>query len=123
MYSEYLKNVPILILYGGDDWCPRSHAEDVQNYFFINQLQNLLPESVEIDIVSDSGHLIYTDNYEELSDKIIAYLKTNKEVTKKIYEENLIGDTTVFSNDLSSSNCNNLKSQIEKQIISYYLRQ
>jgi hypothetical protein len=77
-------------------------------------LQNLLPESVEIDIVSDSGHLIYTDNYEELSDKIIAYLKTNKEVTKKIYEENLIGDTTVFSNDLSSSNCNNLKSQIEK---------
>jgi hypothetical protein len=28
-YYEFLKNKPVLILYGGDDWCPKSHAEDV----------------------------------------------------------------------------------------------
>ena len=77
-------------------------------------MQNLLPDSVEIDIVSDSGHLIYTDNYEELSDKVMAYLKMNKEATQKICEENLNGDTNIISNDLGSSNCNNLHSQIEK---------
>jgi hypothetical protein len=31
-YAELLKNKSILILYGGDDWCPKSHAEDVK-YF------------------------------------------------------------------------------------------
>ena len=77
-------------------------------------MQNLLPDSVEIDIVSDSGHLIYTDNYEELSDKVMAYLKMNKEATQKICGENLNGDTNIISNDLGSSNCNNLHSQIEK---------
>lgn len=28
-YSEFLKGIKILVLYGGDDWCPKSHAEDV----------------------------------------------------------------------------------------------
>jgi hypothetical protein len=29
-YYECLLNVNIYILYGGDDWCPMSHAEDVK---------------------------------------------------------------------------------------------
>ena len=29
-YSEHLTNIPMLVLYGGDDWCPKSHAEDVK---------------------------------------------------------------------------------------------
>jgi len=61
---ELLKDTKILFLYGDRDWCPIKHAQD---------LQRLLPDNVEIETVSSSGHVIYGDNHNEMIDKILFY--------------------------------------------------
>jgi len=69
-YYENLKDTKILILYGDVDWSPIKHAEE---------LQKLLPDTVEIDMVTKSGHVLYTDNYEECTQKIIAFFESEKQ--------------------------------------------
>jgi len=75
-----------LFLYGDVDWCPISHALD---------LKELSPENVEIETVSDSGHMIQTDNFNELSEKIFVYLKREGILN----EEEVSSDTLSFGEE------------------------
>jgi pimeloyl-ACP methyl ester carboxylesterase len=79
IYHDELKDVDILILYGDRDWCPAKHGEEFKNMFSQN--------NVTIDYVKDSGHLIQTDNYDELSEKIIKYLTCLKSEYDIFYEK------------------------------------
>jgi len=64
-YYDIIQDLRILVLYGDVDWCPVKQSMD---------LKDLSPDNIEIGIVSDSGHLLYTDNHKELCDKILSYL-------------------------------------------------
>jgi len=58
-----LQDKRIYFFYGDNDWSPVSHAE---------MLKELIPKT-KIDIVPDSGHLLYSDNVDFLCDKIIEF--------------------------------------------------
>jgi len=96
-YYEFLKDIKILFLYGDVDWCPTRHALD---------LKELCPNNIDIDIVSESGHLLYNDNYEEMTDKILAYLQKegNNNNNNKIQEEEVSSDTNCSSVELEEEN-------------------
>ncbi len=80
-------------------------------------MQRLLPETVEIDIVSDSGHLIYTDNYKELAEKMLNYINKNSNESKVPIEINQSQTNNIeISSDISTTN-NDLKNKIELENI------
>jgi len=58
-----LQDKPIIFFYGDSDWSPISHAQ---------MLKDFIP-SVRIEVVPDSGHLLYADNVDFICDKIIEF--------------------------------------------------
>jgi len=92
-YAEFLKDVKILFLYGDIDWCPSRHAQD---------LRDLIPDNVEIDTVSDSGHLLYNDNYDELVEKMLAYLSREGVIEADEYNSEKVspGDIDCIKGDM-----------------------
>lgn len=68
-YYETLENIKIDFIYGDADWNPIEHAEE---------LKRLLPDKVDIHICSNSGHLLITDNPDELCKMIIKIYTDNK---------------------------------------------
>lgn len=73
-YHECFANIPILILYGDKDWAPVDQGQE---------LVDLIGEHAKIDYVTNSGHMLCSDNHEELTAKIIEFSLLKKE------EENL----------------------------------
>jgi len=58
-----LQDKPMIFFYGDNDWSPVSHAQ---------LLKELIPK-VKIDIVPESGHLLYADNIDYICEKIIEF--------------------------------------------------
>ena len=57
-----LKGRKILIAYGAEDWCPSINGEEFQKL--------LGRENVELITISKSNHMMQTDNYVELLEKL-----------------------------------------------------
>jgi len=68
-YKKF-QDKPIIFFYGDSDWSPISHA----------QLLKELNPKVQIEIVPDSGHLLYADNIDFLCDKIVEFEYESQEL-------------------------------------------
>lgn len=73
-YSECLQNIPVLILYGDRDWSPVDQGKE---------LVSLLGKNSKVDFVSDSGHMLSSDNFEELSSKILEFTLSHEDSESK----------------------------------------
>jgi pimeloyl-ACP methyl ester carboxylesterase len=65
-HYDVLIEKKILMLYGDRDWVPMKPAEE---------MQRVLGESVEIDTVSNSNHMVHVSNPEELASKVFDFLE------------------------------------------------
>jgi len=63
-----LEGLNIMCIYGERDWNPKEHAEDLKIFI----------PSVEIEIMPDSTHVLYCDNYYvEMCEKIMKFCENN----------------------------------------------
>jgi cardiolipin-specific phospholipase len=77
-----LQDKPIIFFYGDKDWCPISHAQ---------MLKEFIPK-VRIEVVPDSGHLLYADNTDFICDKIIEFEYETQDMES-------VSTTEMFSSD------------------------
>jgi len=78
-----LQDKPIIFFYGDKDWCPISHAQ---------LLKEFIPK-VRIEVVPDSGHLLYADNVDFICDKVIEFEYETQEETGSVSTE-VFSDST-----------------------------
>ena len=72
----------------------------------------MLPNNVKIDVISDSGHFLFTDNYLELLDKLFDNFKNfDKNVVNKFVNDHGV-EVIVNSFESSSKNVNDKEKEI-----------
>jgi len=69
-----LEQLNILCIYGDRDWNPREHAEDLK----------LVIPSLQIEVMSESTHVLYSDNnYVEMCERIMKFCCKNQKKSEE----------------------------------------
>ena len=66
-FLDAFKGKKILLSYGENDWCPRENGEEFKKLLGKNM--------VDIITISNCNHMVQSDNYKELNEKLINYFK------------------------------------------------